>query len=85
MTRKKRFIARNESWNYIIDKRVRRDNTSGDIRWITYIPCSNVKAKGAVKFYEDEKEWLEKHSTEKLEWFDEEEIYDGNPKLERYI
>lgn len=85
MTKKKRFIARTENWDYIIDKRVRRDKKSGDIRWVTYIPCSNIKPKGAVKFYEDEKAWLEKFNTEKLVWIEEEEIYDGNTKLERYI
>ena len=66
MTKKKRFIAKSKG-DYIIDKKVRHDKKTGEIKWITFIPCPNIKPKGAVKFYEDEKEWLELNNPE-LEW-----------------
>ena len=69
MTRKKRFIAKIKG-DYIIDKKVRRDKKAGSIKWITFIPCPNMKPKGAVKFYEDEKKWLEENNPE-LEWEEE--------------
>ena len=63
MTKKKRFIAKING-EYIIDKKVKRDKKAGCIKWITFIPCPNIKPKGAVKFYEDEKQWLEKNNPE---------------------
>lgn len=69
MTKKKRFIAKIKG-DYIIDKRVRRDKKAGSIKLITFIPCPNMKPKGAVKFYEDEKKWLEENNPE-IEWEEE--------------
>ena len=69
MTKKKRFIAKIKG-DYIIDKKVKRDKKAGGIKLITFINCSNIKPKGAVKFYEDEKQWLEKNNPE-IEWEEE--------------
>ena len=69
MTKKKRFIAKIKG-DYIIDKRVRRYTKTGSIKLITFIPCPNMKQKSAVKFYEDEKKWLEENNPE-IEWEEE--------------
>lgn len=66
MTKKKRFIAKING-EYIIDKKVGRDRKTGNIKYITFIPCPNIKSKGAIKFYEDEKMWLEENNPE-VEW-----------------
>ena len=71
MTRKKRFIARIEG-DYIIDKKVRRNKKAGEITSIKILSCEGMKPNGAVKFYEDEKNWLEINIPE-IEW----EVYDG--------
>ena len=71
MTKKKRFIAKIKG-DYIIDKRVIRDKKVGSIKFITFIPCPNMKPKSAVKFYEDEKKWLEENNPE-LEWEEEDD------------
>ena len=63
MTKKKRFIAKING-EYIIDKKVGRDRKTGNIKYITFIPCPNIKSKGEIKFYEDEKIWLEENNTE---------------------
>lgn len=74
MITKKKYIAKNKNGDYIIDKRVARDRRTRDIKWITFIPCSNMKPRGAIRFYEDEKKWLEENNPNELEWFDLEEV-----------
>lgn len=69
MIRKKRFIAKLND-DYIIDKKVRRDKKTGDIKWITFVSCEGIKPKGAIKFYEDEMKWLQENNPE-LEWEEE--------------
>ena len=69
MIKKKRFIAKIKG-DYIIDKIVKRDKKAGCIKLITFISCPNMKTKGAVKFYEDEKKWLEENNPE-IEWEEE--------------
>ena len=66
MTKKKRFIAKIKG-DYIIDKIVKRDKVARCITFITFISSPNMKPKGAVKFYEDEKKWLEENNPE-IEW-----------------
>lgn len=61
-----KFIGK-ENGKYIIDKKVKIDKKLGSIAWITYITCEGIKPKGAVKFFENEKEWLEKDNPN-IEW-----------------
>ena len=61
-----KFIGK-ENGKYIIDKKVKIDKKLGSISWITYITCEGIKPKGAVKFFENEKEWLEKDNPN-IEW-----------------
>ena len=62
----KKFIGK-ENGKYIIDRKVKKDKKLGTIAWITYITCEGIKPKGAVKFFENEKEWLEKDNPN-IEW-----------------
>lgn len=62
----KKFIGKSNG-NYIIDKKVRRDKKLGTIVCVKYPACEGIKSKGAIKFLEDEKNWLSNHK-EKIEW-----------------
>ena len=62
----KKFIGKSNG-NYIIDKKVRRDKKLGTIVCVKYLACEGIKSKGAIKFLEDEKNWLSNHK-EKIEW-----------------
>ena len=46
---------------------MRKNNKLGVITFVNYITCEGIKSKGAIKFFENEKEWLEKH-TPNIEW-----------------
>ena len=62
----KKFIGK-ENGKYIIDKKVRKNNKLGIITFVNYITCEGVKPKGAIKFFEDEKKWLEENNPS-IEW-----------------
>ena len=62
----KKFIGK-ENGKYIIDKKVRKDKKLGIITFVNYIACEGIKSKGAIKFFENEKEWLEKNNPN-IEW-----------------
>lgn len=68
--KKKKYIAKRENGEYCIDKLVNRKKSTREIMQITFISCPNMKPNGAIKFYEDEKKWLEENCNEKLEWID---------------
>ena len=61
-----KFIGK-ENGKYIIDKEVRKDKKLGVITFVNYITCEGIKSKGAIKFFENEKEWLEKDNPN-IEW-----------------
>lgn len=61
-----KFIGK-ENGKYIIGKKVRKDKKLGIITFVDYIACEGIKPKGAIKFFKNEKEWLEKHNPN-IEW-----------------
>ena len=65
--RKKKYIAK-VGGNYIVDKKVNRYKVSREISSISYVCAEGFNSCGAVKFYEDEKEWLDENDKEILEW-----------------
>ena len=68
--KKKKYIAKRENGEYCIDKLVNKNRKTGEIKQISFYSCPNMKPNSAVKFYEDEKNWLEENCNEKLEWID---------------
>ena len=46
---------------------MRKNNKLGVITFVNYITCEGIKPKGAIKFFEDEKKWLEENNPS-IEW-----------------
>lgn len=46
---------------------MRKNKKLGIITFVNYITCEGIKPKGAIKFFENEKEWLEKNNPN-IEW-----------------